>query len=69
MTVSSLLWMRAKGIRFTPIYGRLAFKVNGKFKFWGGLTVEAWGGGTGLISGSVFGVIAGEHAVRSSSGS
>lgn len=45
----TLLWMRAKGIRFTPIYGRQAFKVNGKFKFWGGLTVEAWGGGPGLI--------------------
>ncbi len=46
---STLLWMRSKGIRFTPIYGRQAFKVNGKFKFWGGLTVEASGGGPGLI--------------------
>ena len=46
---ATLLWMCAKGIRFTPIYGRQAFKVNGKFKFWGGLTVEAWGGGPGLI--------------------
>ena len=25
-----------------PIYGRQAFKIDGKFKFWGGLTVEAW---------------------------
>ena len=46
---ATLLWMRSKGIRFTPIYGRQAFKVDGKFKFWGGLTVEAWGGGPGLI--------------------
>ena len=45
----TLQWMRARGIRFTPIYGRQAFKVDGKFKFWGGLTVEAWGGGPGLI--------------------
>ncbi len=44
-----MLWMRAKGVRFAPIYGRQAFKVDGRFKFWGGLTVEAWGGGPGLI--------------------
>jgi tricarballylate dehydrogenase len=46
---NTMLWMRSKGIRFAPIYGRQAFKVDGKFKFWGGLTVEAWGGGPGLI--------------------
>jgi tricarballylate dehydrogenase len=45
----TMLWMRANGIRFAPIYGRQAFKVDGRFKFWGGLTVEAWGGGPGLI--------------------
>ncbi|KIC31275.1 FAD-dependent tricarballylate dehydrogenase TcuA [Leisingera sp. ANG-S5] len=42
-------WMRGKGIRFMPIYGRQAFKVDGRFKFWGGLTLEAWGGGPGLV--------------------
>lgn len=42
-------WLRGKGVRFQPIYGRQAFKVDGKFKFWGGLTVEAWGGGPGLV--------------------
>ena len=42
-------WLRDKGIRFIPIYGRQAFKIDGKFKFWGGLTVEAVGGGPGLI--------------------
>ncbi len=47
----TLLWMRDKGIRFAPIYGRQAFKIDGKFKFWGGLTVEAWGGGPGLVEG------------------
>jgi len=45
----TLLWMRSKGIRFMPMYGRQAFKVGGKMKFWGGLTVEAYGGGPGLI--------------------
>jgi len=47
----TMQWMRSKGIRFAPIFGRQAFKVDGKFKFWGGLTVEAWGGGPGLIAG------------------
>jgi tricarballylate dehydrogenase len=45
----TMRWMRDKGVRFAPIYGRQAFKVDGKFKFWGGLTVEAWGGGPGLV--------------------
>ena len=43
----TLLWMREKGVRFAPIWGRQAFKVDGKFKFWGGLTVEAWGAAPG----------------------
>ena len=45
----TLKWMRSKGVRFQPSYGRQAFKVNGKYKFWGGLAVEAWGGGPGLV--------------------
>jgi tricarballylate dehydrogenase len=46
----TLLWMRDKGVRFIPIYGRQAFKIDGKFKFWGGLTVESVGGGPGLVN-------------------
>lgn len=42
--------MRSKGLRFVPICGRQAFKIDGKFKFRGGLTVEAWGGGEGVTS-------------------
>src|SRR5271165_4241447 len=45
----TMLWMRNKGVRFMPIWGRQAYKIDGKFKFWGGLTVEAWGGGPGLV--------------------
>ena len=48
-SMPTLEWMRSKSVRFVPIYGRQAFKVDGKFKFWGGLTVEAWGGGPGLV--------------------
>lgn len=46
---STIKWMREKGVRFVPIYGRQAFKIDGKFKFWGGLTLEAVGGGPGLV--------------------
>src|SRR5882762_410750 len=46
----ALNWMREKGVRFIPIYGRQAFKIDGKFKFWGGLTIESVGGGPGLIN-------------------
>jgi tricarballylate dehydrogenase len=45
----TLKWMTTKGIRLIPIYGRQAFKIDGRFKFWGGLTVEAVGGGPGLV--------------------
>src|ERR1043166_10119246 len=45
----TLVWMRKKGIKFQASYGRQAFKVDGKFKFWGGAPTEAWGGGPGLV--------------------
>ena len=45
----TLSWMREHGVRFLPLYGRQSFEVDGRVRFWGGLTVEAWGGGPGLI--------------------
>ena len=45
----AVLWMRSKGVRFTAAWGRQAFNIGGRFKFWGGLTVEAVGGGPGLV--------------------
>ncbi len=45
----TLRWMTTKGVRFLPMYGRQAFRVDGKFTFWGGLTLETSGGGVGLI--------------------
>lgn len=45
---STMQWMQEKGVRFVPIYGRQTFKVDGKMRFWGGVTVESWGGGPGL---------------------
>ncbi len=51
LSQETLLWMRSKGIRFAPMYARQAFKHDGKFVFWGGLALEAWGGGPGLVEG------------------
>ena len=48
-SLATLGWMRRHGVRFQPSYGRQAFKVDGRFRFWGGLCVEVWGGGPGLI--------------------
>ncbi|MPZ60991.1 MAG: FAD-dependent tricarballylate dehydrogenase TcuA [Propionibacteriales bacterium] len=45
----TLMWMRSKGVQFVPIYGRQAFQFDGRFTFWGGLTLEAVGGGPGLV--------------------
>ena len=45
----TLRWMRGLGVRFMPIWGRQAYRIDDRFRFWGGLTVEAWGGGPGLI--------------------
>jgi tricarballylate dehydrogenase len=45
----TLKWLYSYGVRFLPSYGRQAFKVDGKFTFWGGLALETVGGGQGLI--------------------
>ena len=46
---ATVRWMKARGIRWIPMFGRQAYKVDGKFHFWGGLVLEAVGGGPGLI--------------------
>ncbi len=61
-SLQSLVWMRGKGVRFTPSYGRQAFKIDGRFRFWGGLCLEAWGGGPGLVD-SLF-QIANQHDIE-----
>ena len=46
---NTVRWMKDRGIRWIPMFGRQAYKVGGKFRFWGGLVLEAVGGGPGLI--------------------
>ncbi len=48
---AALHWLRKQGIRFEPQFGRQAFNIDGRFKFWGGATLAAWGGGPGLVDG------------------
>ena len=48
-SMETLVWLRGKGVRFAPAWGRQAFKIGDRFRFWGGLTVEAVGGGPGLV--------------------
>jgi tricarballylate dehydrogenase len=48
-SLPAVQWMRSKGVRFTAAWGRQAFNIGGRFKFWGGLTLEAVGGGPGLV--------------------
>ena len=48
-SLPTIKWMQSKGVRFLPLYRRQSFEVDGKQRFWGGLTVEAWGGGAGLV--------------------
>jgi tricarballylate dehydrogenase len=48
-STDTVLWMREHGIRFIPNYGRQAYNVEGKFKFFGGVVIYANGGGAGLV--------------------
>jgi len=48
-SLPALQWLRAQGVRFLPLYGKQAFQIDGRFRFWGGLTVQTWGGGEGLV--------------------
>jgi tricarballylate dehydrogenase len=45
----TIVWMRGQGIRWILMFGRQSYKVGDKHHFWGGLTVEAVGGGPGLV--------------------
>jgi tricarballylate dehydrogenase len=45
----TIAWLRKNGVRFIPMYGRQSFEVEGKHHFYGGVTIEAVGGGAGLV--------------------
>lgn len=45
----TMVWMRSHGVRFIPMFGRQSYKVEGKHHFYGGVNIEAVGGGFGLV--------------------
>jgi tricarballylate dehydrogenase len=45
----TMVWLRQHGIRFIPMFGRQSFLVDGKHHFYGGVNIEAVGGGAGLV--------------------
>ncbi len=47
-SLETLQWMSTKGIKFEPIYSRQSFEKDGRFIFWGGLTLAAKDEGFGL---------------------
>src|SRR5690606_6424234 len=44
-----LFWLKNNGVRFMPNFGRQAYRVDGRFKFWGGTTLVVADGGPGLV--------------------
>jgi len=46
----TMRWLSTHNIKFDPIYSRQTFEKDGKFIFWGGLTLEAEGEGVGLVA-------------------
>src|SRR5262245_36535883 len=45
----TIVWMKGQGIRWILMFARQSYQVEGKHHFWGGLNVEAVGGGAGLV--------------------
>ena len=46
----TLRWLAESGVSFEPIYNRQAVLADGRFRFWGGLTLAAVGEGEGLVN-------------------
>jgi tricarballylate dehydrogenase len=44
-----MVWLRGKGVRFVPNFGRQSAMVNGKRRFFGRMPIEVSGGGAGLV--------------------
>ena len=45
----TVVWMRSHGVRFIPMFFRQSYKLEGKHHFYGGVNIEAVGGGYGLV--------------------
>lgn len=45
----TLLWLASHDVKFEPIYSRQSFEKDGRYVFWGGLTLSAENEGVGLF--------------------
>ncbi|MGE5098227.1 MAG: FAD-dependent tricarballylate dehydrogenase TcuA [Betaproteobacteria bacterium] len=48
-SLEAMVWLRSKGVRFVPNYGRQSSVVNGRRRFFGRMPIEVSGGGKGLV--------------------
>ncbi|KAI0134781.1 FAD binding domain-containing protein [Xylariales sp. AK1849] len=46
---ATIKWLADHGVRFQLSFNRQAYKVNGRYKFWGGLCLKTEEGGKGLV--------------------
>ncbi|KAH0846625.1 fumarate reductase flavoprotein subunit [Fonsecaea pedrosoi] len=46
---ATVKWLKSNGIRFQLSFNRQAYEVDGRLKFWGGLSLKTQDGGKGLI--------------------
>ena len=60
-SLDAVRWLAAQGVKFEPIYERQSFEKDGRFVFWGGLTLATRDEGYGLVE-------AEHRAFRSSGG-
>lgn len=48
-SLETMIWLRGKGVKFIPNFGRQSGMVNGRRRFFGRLPIEVSGGGAGLV--------------------
>ncbi|KAK2871660.1 hypothetical protein FQN49_002968, partial [Arthroderma sp. PD_2] len=46
---AAVKWLASLGIRFQLSFNRQSYKVDGRYKFWGGMSLKTEGGGRGLV--------------------
>ncbi|CZR66515.1 probable succinate dehydrogenase/fumarate reductase, flavoprotein subunit [Phialocephala subalpina] len=48
-SLDAVKWLAKNGVRFQLSFNRQAYKIDGRFKFWGGMCLKTEDGGKGLI--------------------
>lgn len=48
-SLDTMVWLRSKGVRFVPNWGRQSAVIDGKRTFFGNMPIEVSGGGAGLV--------------------